>query len=187
MQQQLLTISDAGLEQASTILRDTLLLATSQSILHLRPSPRSKPWWNNDLTTQRQQMHKRKRRWKTTRGDEEWKALQASRNIYFHAIQQAKQADRRTFLATAKGKDVFTAYKYTKPSHIQHQDPHKIRFLKALNNPTTNWPQIFAAPSLILTPTPIKFADPALFFYISYCKSCGCCSSYWPLSYPCQG
>ena len=98
MQQQPLPILDAGLEQGSTILRDTLLLATSQSFHLLRPSPRSKPWWNDDLTTKRQQMHQRKRRWKTTRGDEEWKAFQASRNVYFHAIRLAKQANWRTFL-----------------------------------------------------------------------------------------
>ena len=40
---------------------------------------------------------------------------------------------------------------------------------------------------LVLPPTPIKFSDPALFFCISYCKSCGYCGSPLPLSYPCQG
>ena len=119
MLQHLHPISDAGLEQVSTILRDTRLLAASQSILLLRPSPRSKTCWNDDLTTQRQQIHQRKRRWKTTRGDEEWKAFQASRNVYFHAIRQAKQADWRRFLATAKEKDVFTADKYTKPRRVE--------------------------------------------------------------------
>ena len=51
IQQQLFPISDTGLEQASIILCNTLLLATTQSIPPLRPSPRSKPWWNKDLTT----------------------------------------------------------------------------------------------------------------------------------------
>ena len=39
MQRHLLPISDAGLEQASTILGDTLLPAATQSIPLLRPSP----------------------------------------------------------------------------------------------------------------------------------------------------
>ena len=119
MQQHLLPLSDTGLEQASTILRDTLLLAAIQSIPVLRPSPRSKPWWNDDLTTQRQQIHLRKRRWKTTRSDEEWMAFQAFKNTYFHAIRQAKQEDRRTLLVTAKEKVVFTAYIYTKPRWVE--------------------------------------------------------------------
>ena len=54
MQQHLLPISDAGREQATTILRDTLLQAATQSIPLLGPSPRTKPWWNDDLTTYRQ-------------------------------------------------------------------------------------------------------------------------------------
>ena len=56
MQQLLLLISDASHEHTSTILRNTPFLAASQleSIPHLIPSPRSKPWWNDDLTTQRQ-------------------------------------------------------------------------------------------------------------------------------------
>ena len=69
---------------------------------------------------------------------------------------------------------------------VRDYHPPKIRFLKFLNNPTTNCPQIFAASSLVLPPTPIKFSDPVLFFCISCCKSCGCCGSPLPLSYPCQ-
>jgi hypothetical protein len=56
-----------------------------------------------------------------------------------------------------------------------------------LNNPTTNRPQIFAAPSSIPSPTPIKFPGPALFFCNFYCNSCGCCGSFTPLPHPCQG
>ena len=50
MQQHLHPSSDTGLEQAATILRDTLLRAAADSIPLIRPSPRSKPWWNKDLT-----------------------------------------------------------------------------------------------------------------------------------------
>ena len=52
MQQHLHPLSDTGLEQAANILRDTILLAAADSIPLLRPSPRSKPWWNEDLTRQ---------------------------------------------------------------------------------------------------------------------------------------
>ena len=64
MEQYLHQISDSGLEQAATILRDTLLQAATATIPFLRPSPRSKPWWNDDLTSQRQHMHRQKRHWK---------------------------------------------------------------------------------------------------------------------------
>ena len=43
MEQRLYQISDSGLEQAATILRDTLLQAATATIPFLRPSPRSKP------------------------------------------------------------------------------------------------------------------------------------------------
>jgi hypothetical protein len=119
MEDNLHQASDPGLEQAATILRDTLLQAAAESIPLLRPSPRSKPWWNDDLTSQRQHMHQTKRKWKATRCEQEWRAFQQSRNSYFHAIRQAKKTDWQTFLSSAKGKDVFTAYKYTKPRRVE--------------------------------------------------------------------
>ena len=139
MEHHLHQISDSGLEQAATILRDTLLLAATETIPFLRPSPRSKPWWNDDLTSQRKQMHYHKRRWKATRCAEEWRAFQQSRNSYFHSIRQAKQTDWRTFLSSAKGKDVFTAYKYTKPRRVERtpilnfQGQHAVDFQSKCN------------------------------------------------------
>ncbi len=111
--------TEPGLEEAATILRDTLLQAASEAIPLLRPSPRSKSWWNDDLTTKRRQMHQQKRRWKTTRGDQEWRSFQHTRNTYFHAIREAKKSDWQSFLSSAKGRDVFTAYKYTKPRRVE--------------------------------------------------------------------
>ena len=64
-------------------------------------------------------MHHDKRRWKTTRCQQKWRAIQQSRNTYFHAIRDAKRSDWQTFLSSAKGKDVFTAYKYTKPRRVE--------------------------------------------------------------------
>ena len=119
MEQHLHPSTDTGLEHAADILRDTLLQAAVESIPPLRASPRSKPWWNEDLTRLRQQMHHDKRRWKTTRCQQEWRAFQQSRNTYFHTIRDAKRSDWHTFLSSAKGKDVFTAYIYTKPRRVE--------------------------------------------------------------------
>src|SRR6266705_2893381 len=119
MKQHLEQTTDSGLEEAATILRDTLLQAANESIPLLRPSPRSKSWWNDDLTSKRRLMHQHKRRWKTTRGDQEWSLFQQTRNSYFYAIREAKRTDWQTFLSSAKGKDVFTAYKYTKPRRVE--------------------------------------------------------------------
>ena len=113
------TAIEVGLEQAATILRDTLLQAAREAIPLLKPSPRSKSWWNDDLTSKRQQMNQQKRLWMTTRGSQEWKTFQQKRNIYFQTIRQAKKTDWQTFLSTARGKDVFTAYKYTKPRRVE--------------------------------------------------------------------
>ena len=110
---------EADLEQTAMILRDTLLQATGKATPLLRPSPRSKSWWNDDLTSKRQQMNQQKRLWKTTRGFQEWKAFQQKRNTYFQAIRHAKKTDWQTFLSGAKGKDVFTAYKYTRPRRVE--------------------------------------------------------------------
>ena len=50
---------------------------------------------------------------------EAWQAFQAKRNIYFHEIRASKKASWTTFLEESKGKDIFTAYKYTKPRRIE--------------------------------------------------------------------
>ena len=63
-------------------------------------------------------MHHDKQRWKTSRCQQEWRAFQQSRNTYFHAIRDAKRSDWHTVLSSAKGNDVFTANKYTKPRRV---------------------------------------------------------------------
>ena len=50
---------------------------------------------------------------------------------------------------------IFNALPLLPYANIEDNHSPKIRFLKFLNNPTTNWHQIFAAPSLVLPLTPI--------------------------------
>jgi len=64
-------------------------------------------------------MNQQKRLWKSTRGSEEWRSFQQARNTYFHSIRQAKKTDWQAFLSSAGGKDVFTAYRYTKPRRVE--------------------------------------------------------------------
>src|SRR5690606_13590753 len=46
-------------------------------------------------------------------------AFKRARNTYFRAIQDAKKESWDGFLAEAKGKEVFTAFNYTKPRRVQ--------------------------------------------------------------------
>jgi len=75
-----------------------------------------------------------KRKWKLNRMENNWKSVNSHKNKYFHAIQTAKQASWTTFLQSAAGKDVFTAYHFTKPQKvakippIQHENSLEITF-----------------------------------------------------------
>lgn len=60
------------------------------------------------------------RRWKQSREDDALREeFKQHRNSYFRAINEAKKECWDTFLADAKGKEVFTAFHYTKPRRAQ--------------------------------------------------------------------
>ena len=56
---------------------------------------------------------------KQAKTQEAQQEFQARRNTYFHKIRDAKKASWTSFLEESKGKDIFTAYKYTKPRKIE--------------------------------------------------------------------
>ncbi|KAK8093085.1 uncharacterized protein PG998_014486 [Apiospora kogelbergensis] len=87
--------------------------ATNGSIPVKRPCDRSKAWWCPDLTVQRMRYHRAFRRYKGSSRDMET-ACKEARNSYFQAIDRAKTDHWFTFLAEANGKEIFTAYSYTK-------------------------------------------------------------------------
>ena len=63
------------------------------------------------------------REWKNYPTDFSHRTFKHSRIEYFHAIRKAKQQTWLTFLENAGNKDVFTAYKYTKPRIFEKIPP----------------------------------------------------------------
>ena len=109
-----------NLDAAAELLRDSIVEACELHVPHIRPSPRSKVWWNDELNERRTCMKRHLRRWKENRTNdalrEEYKR---HRNAYFRAIDYAKKECWDTFLSEAKGKEVYTAFHYTKPRRVQ--------------------------------------------------------------------
>lgn len=107
-------ISKRDLEEVATLLTKSVLGAARRAIPKKRLCERSKPWWNENISTLRKELAISYRRWKKERTDPllaEWKAI---RQAYGKAIKVAKKAFWEEFLGEASGKDVFTAYSYTK-------------------------------------------------------------------------
>ena len=84
---------------------------------------KSKNWWSQDLTELRKIMCRHRREWKNYLSDFSHRTFKHSRIEYFHAIRKAKQQTWLTFLENAANKDVFTAYKYTKPRIFEKIPP----------------------------------------------------------------
>lgn len=107
------------LDKAAELLRDVILSAVKQAVPEARPSPRSKAWWNAELTKRRQEMAAMERRWKQDRTPSSRANYKRHRNAFGLALRRAQQETWDTFLSEAKGKDVFTAFKFTKPKRVQ--------------------------------------------------------------------
>jgi len=122
------------LENIAISFRNLILDAANQHIPKRKPSIRAKVWWHDNLNSLRTSMLIAKRKWKLNRTENNWKSVNSHKNKYFHAIQTAKQASWTTFLQSAAGKDVFTAYHFTKPRKvakippIQHENSLGITF-----------------------------------------------------------
>ena len=68
-------------------------------------------------------MSTHRRQWKQHRASEAWQSFSISRYTYFQAIRKAKERSWTAFLSTAEGKDIFQAYKYTKPRMVEKISP----------------------------------------------------------------
>ena len=97
----------------------TIQRASRKAIPILKIAPRSKPWWNKDLAILRKKMAKAKRISQENPTNRLISKAKAFRNKYSRAINIAKQQHWNSFLEEAKGKDIFTALKYTKPTQVQ--------------------------------------------------------------------
>ena len=97
--------------------------AAQAAIPRLHQCERLKPWWNQELTTLCKALHSSLRAYKRSRSETsriEWKNM---RNTYSHAIRDEKTKHWKTFLATAAGKEVFLAARYTRPG-VQAKIPN---------------------------------------------------------------
>jgi ribonuclease HI len=79
---------------------------------------RSKPWWSKEIDQKREIMNGRWREWKATRTTPARNQFSAVRNSFFIAIRDAKSKNWNDFLKGARGKDIFTAMRYTKPRRV---------------------------------------------------------------------
>lgn len=126
-------IAQKNTNEVARFMEQTIHDAARLSIPTRVLSSRSKPWWTNNLTQQRQHFHTLRRRAKKFPSAEHIEEARIVRNQYFHAIKTAKNDHWLSFLSRSKGKDIFTAFKYSDPQ--RHQNPI-IPALRYMNSQT---------------------------------------------------
>ena len=105
-----------SLDQAAVILRDCILNSLNLHVPLSKPCTRSKRWWNEELTILRQEMARKYRKWKCRKENTDHTDYKRCRNRYFRAIRDSKADCWQSFLNSARGQDIFTAVKYTRPT-----------------------------------------------------------------------
>ena len=108
------------MEDIACRLKDLIIKAANDNIPRRKPCSRSKVWWNENLTLLRKEMARENRVYKRhNQSQHQWEKFITCRAEYFQAIKKAKQNSWSKFLSEADGKDIFQAYKYTKPRLIE--------------------------------------------------------------------
>ena len=100
------------LDQYAEDLTAAITKAVQETTPRKRPSPFSKRWWNEDLTKQRREVNRCRRRFQRSRDDrdrEEWKNKQQK---YFGDIKKAKQKTWRNFVEKADERTIWKVKKY---------------------------------------------------------------------------
>ncbi len=92
-------------------------------IFKQRICAKSKLWWNNELIEMRKTLSSKKRIWKRCRNDDAWAEIVQMRNSYYDAIKLIKNQFWTNFLNNVEEKEVFQAYKFTKPRLIEKLFP----------------------------------------------------------------
>ena len=110
-------------DESAIYLQNVIKNAAEMFIPKTKICAKSKNWWSQDLTELRKTMCRHCREWKNYPSDFSHRTFKHSRIEYFHAIRKAKQQTWLTFLENAANKDVFTAYKYTKPRIFEKIPP----------------------------------------------------------------
>jgi ribonuclease HI/endonuclease/exonuclease/phosphatase (EEP) superfamily protein YafD len=107
-------ITRDNLEGIASLLTRTLTEASNAAIPKKRPYEGSKPWWTDELTSLRKALGLAQRAHRLLRDEESHETFLEARNSFKYAIRAAKKKHWESFLAEAVGKDVFTAFSYTK-------------------------------------------------------------------------
>ena len=139
MQILMMTSNIENMKKMTILLRSTIEKAINENISKRRSCNQSKVWWSKNLTNKRKIMTYEKRQWKSSRVQSNWNLFKRERNDYFYAIRKAKNKSWTEFLNNAKGREVFQAYKYTKPRSVEkllfisHNDEIRIHFEEKCN------------------------------------------------------
>ena len=104
-----------NLESSAVYLTRIIQTATALHVPQKKTMIRSKPWWNGEIDEKRKIMRTRWREWKVARTTPARNQFNAVRNTFYNAIREAKSKNWNDFLQGAKGKEIFTAMRYTKP------------------------------------------------------------------------
>ncbi|CUS08851.1 unnamed protein product [Tuber aestivum] len=90
-----------SLDQAASILTDSIHQSLSLHVPLSKPCSRSKRWWTEELTGMRTEMAKCYRKWKHSRLETDYTDYKRSRNKYFRKIRDSKANCWQSFLNTA--------------------------------------------------------------------------------------
>ena len=112
-------------DESALYLQNVIKNAAEMFIPKTKICAKSKNWWSQDLSGLRKIMCRHRREWKNNPSYFSHQTFRHSRIEYFHAIRKAKQQTWLAFLENAANKDVFTAYKYTKPRMFEKIPPIK--------------------------------------------------------------
>ena len=107
-----------NLESSAVYLTRMIQTATALHVPPKKTTVRSKPWWSQEIDEKRKIMHHRWREWKETRTTPARNQFNAVRNSFYTTIREAKSKNWDDFLQSARGKEVFTAMRYTKPRRV---------------------------------------------------------------------
>src|SRR5437588_172648 len=107
-----------NLESSAVYLTRMIQTATALHVPPKKTTVRSKPWWSQEIDEKRKIMHHRWREWKETRTTPARNQFNAVRNYFYTTIREAKSKNWDDFLQSARGKEVFTARRYTKSRRV---------------------------------------------------------------------
>ena len=112
------------MEDIACQLRDLIIGAANNNIPRRKPCSKSKVWWSDNLTLLRKEMARENRVYKRhNQSQHQWEKFTTCRAEYFQAIKKAKQNSWSKFLSESRWKNIFQAYKYTKPRLMQKIPP----------------------------------------------------------------